>query len=233
MKIAFISAMIEEIEPILQTYDWQKSSIINSQQIYRTNFENNLDVYLLNTGVGKTNAAITTTQFILENNPDVIINIGTAGAINKNVAINDFVCASRLAYWDVDATDFGYQLGQVPKEDKYMEIDNTKFLNLIKDCNFNIHEGTILTGDSFISNHNLDKIKVDAFVNPLCCEMESMAIVQTAHKFNIPIYVLRTISDNAFINSHIEFDQYLSIVSKQYLTLFDLIIKNYGALINE
>ena len=42
------------------------------------------DKYLYYTGVGKINAAITTTTLIIENKPDLVINIGTAGSYEKH-----------------------------------------------------------------------------------------------------------------------------------------------------
>jgi adenosylhomocysteine nucleosidase len=44
------------------------------------------DKYLYYTGVGKINAAITTTTLIIENKPDLVINIGTAGSYEKHLS---------------------------------------------------------------------------------------------------------------------------------------------------
>ena len=58
-----------------------------------------------------------------------------------------------------------------------------------------------------------------------------MSIVYTAHQLNTPIYVLRTVSDNANEESNVSFDQYLNTVSQQYLSLFKYILTNGGDLV--
>ncbi len=228
-KIALISAMIEEIQPIIDTYHLTIISKINQQNVYF--FTNhNLEIYLFNTGVGKTNASLTTALAIKQFAFDLIINIGTSGSIDPNVKVGEFVCATQLAFYDVDATAFGYELGQIPKTPLYQNIDSSVFLNFLKPLNLPIHQGLVLTGDSFINNKTLSKIDINYFDHPLCVEMESMAIVYVAHQLQKPIYVLRTISDNAYIDSNIEFKTYLHQVSQQYLLIFNHLVNNYEML---
>ena len=225
MKIAIISAMIEEINPILKKFDFKVINTINDQKInYFKNGSN--DFFVFNTGIGKVNGAITTSLTIKEYKFDFIVNIGTSGGIKKGIQIGDFVLADKLSFFDVDATVFNYEIGQVPREKKYLTInDNELFLEYIKELNFNIHIGTILTGDSFVTNKVLEKIELSKFDNPCSIEMESMAIVYAATKLNTKIVVLRTISDNAFEESNVEFNEYLSIVSEKYLLLFELMMR--------
>lgn len=229
MKVAIISAMIEEIQPIIDQFELSIIDNINNQDIYYYQHQD-LEVYIFNSGIGKTNATITTTLSITKYNFDFIINIGTSGGINKNVMINDVVIANKLAYWDVDATAFNYEIGQVPQENKYEIIDNTEFLKWIAPLNFKYHKGLVLTGDSFIDANNFKRIEIEAFDDPLCVEMESMAIVYTAHRLNTKIYVLRTISDNAYYDSNVEFNTYLNEVCVKYQNLFQHLIDNYEQL---
>lgn len=231
-KIAIISAMIEEVQPIINEYKPVKIDSINNQTIYKM-VQEKIEIYIFTVGIGKVNAAITTALAIKEYQFDFIINIGTAGSINKNVMIGDFVCADKLAFFDVDATSFGYSFGQIPQQQLYEEINVDKFLAWLKPLNLPIHVGTVLTGDSFIDDSTIKNVKIEKFDHPLCCEMESMSIVYTAHRLNTPIVVLRTISDNAFIDSNIEFDQYLEQVSQQYLIIFEFLLTTAQDLSNE
>ncbi len=57
--------------------------------------------------------------------------------------------------------------------------------------------------------------------NLYAVEMESCAIVMTSKHLNIPCYVLRTVSDLAYSNSTIEFDEYLELVSSKFIKLIE------------
>ncbi len=223
MKILFLSAMPEEIAPILDIYKGLKITCINQQDVY--SFSGKQHNYLFsNTGVGKVNAAITTTLLIDKYHPDLIINIGTSGGVNKNLAIADFVIADKLVFHDVDVTGFNYELGQLPSENTYFTIPNaheflTNWLITFK----NSHIGTIATGDQFINNLTRQKQIETNFDNVYAIEMESAAIVMTAFKFNVPIFVIRTISDLAYSDSSMEFNQYLDIVSKNFVKFVEVL----------
>ena len=165
-----------------------------------------------------------TVLLINKYNPDVIINIGTAGGVHKDLDIADFVVADKLVFHDVDVTGFSYEKGQVPGQDQYFPIENNeKFAEFLKQVIPNIHVGTVTTGDQFVNDVN-HQIKIDeTFDNVYAIEMESTAIVMTCKQLKTPIFVLRTISDLAYKESNIEFPKYLDIVSKQFVVIVKLI----------
>lgn len=231
-KIALIAAMEEEIAPIIDKYQPRIITTINQQTIYLL-VNDEIELYIFNTGIGKTNAAITTALSINQFQFDLIINIGTCGGLAPQICVGDFILADRLAYFDVDATSFGYDFGQVPQTSLYQTIDVTPFKSWLTPLNLaTIHQGTLLTGDSFIDDHNRNTLRLAAFNNPLGVEMESMSIVYTAHQLDIPIYVLRTVSDNAQNQSNITFDQYLTDVSQKYLVVCEALLTRGEELID-
>ena len=186
--------MLEEISEILKDNDYEIINKINGQEIYHIHRKN--EYFIFATGIGKTNASITTVLTINEYDFDLIINIGTAGNIKK-LPIGSLIVGEKLAFFDADATVFGYSYGQIPRENLYEIIENDQNLIVeIKKKIKNIYYGTILTGDTFVTKENIEKFKLDSFDNPLAVEMESMAIVRTAHKLKKKIYVFRTISDD-------------------------------------
>lgn len=73
------------------------------------------EVVLLESGIGKVNAALGTTLMADRFKPEVIINTGSAGGMAEGLAVGDVIISDRLAYGDVDVTEFGYTYGQVPR----------------------------------------------------------------------------------------------------------------------
>jgi len=226
MKIAIISAMIEELQPLVDYFKLQKINQLNGQTVYHLKNDDN-DYYFLNSGIGKVNAAITMTLLIKEYAVEHVLNIGTAGGVHDKLVVADFVVAENLLFHDVNVTSFGYEIGQIPGQDQYFKIKNALILHnyLLKIVN-NVHLGNIATGDQFIDT-NEAKIRIaKQFTNVFAIEMESAAIVMTCQNLNVDCVVLRTISDLVNSESSYDFNEYLAIVTKNFIILIKQIIKD-------
>ncbi|MDP3352144.1 MAG: 5'-methylthioadenosine/adenosylhomocysteine nucleosidase, partial [Flavobacteriaceae bacterium] len=85
-------------------------------------------------------------------------------------------------------------------------------------------QGTILSGDQFISS----KEKITDLLIDLpqadCIEMEGAAIAQVCYEYNIPFSIIRIISDKAMDNSHIDFQNFANEIASHYAKA---ILKNY------
>jgi adenosylhomocysteine nucleosidase len=219
MKIAIISAMEEELRPLLTEYKFAKIDTLNNQETYSYK-GNNKEFLALTSGIGKVNAAITTTLLINKYDPDLIINIGTSGGVGENLEVCDFIVADKLVFHDVDVTGFNYQLGQLPGKETYFKIENVgTFKELVSKLDVNLKVGTVATGDVFVNKKEKSNFIVENFDNVLAVEMESTAVVMTAQSLGKEIFVLRTISDLANEESSISFDKYLDYVSQNFAKL--------------
>lgn len=193
MKIAIISAMHKEIEPILSKITFTEK--VNYQNyLFQKGYINDNEVCITIGGIGKVNSGIITALMNeIFPNSDLLINIGISGGILHNVSKGDIVISEKLSYSDVDTTQFGEEYGQIPDMPRFYYGDK-KIIDKIK----NIGEvGLVLTGDAFIN----DKKKVDEIIShfpnekPLCVDMESTAFAQAAYLFDIPFVSIRCISD--------------------------------------
>ncbi len=223
MNIVIMSAMSEEIKPTIDAYNPELIDQINNQPVYK--YQANNTYYFLNSGIGKVNAAITTSLIIEKYQPDLIVSIGTAGGIGSGLKVSDIVIADKMAFWDVDVTAFNYEIGQLPQKEKYFTVNNhQRFTKLVQKLEHPLHIGTIVSGDSFVCREEQRSYIMENFDNVLAIEMESTSILMTAQQLGIDCVVLRTISDLADGSSDISFDEYLEIVSekfKELITLFE------------
>ncbi len=219
MKIAIISAMDEEIAFTKEKFQAKEINKLNNQ-VLSTYVTKKNEYYLLNSGIGKVNAAITTTLLIEQYKPDLIISIGTAGGVNKALEIGDLVVGDKLVFHDVDVTGFDYKLGQLPGEKIYLTPNNLEeFTKKLDDINLKYHVGTIATGDIFVNKKEKTAFIEENFDNIYAIEMESTAILMTANHLDTKCYVVRTISDLAHSDSSLEFNEYLDIVSQKFFKL--------------
>ena len=229
--IGIICAEPEEIEAIASYMAETQKTKINSFEFILGKIENTKCVLVLS-GVGKVNAAICTQTLILKFSPDVILNVGVAGGIGQNLKIGDIIIAENAIQHDFDVSVFpnrkkgqitGFSDVKIPCTPKIAEI-------LIKCAskipNIKNHSGTVLTGDQFINS--IDKIsKLQKEFGGIACEMEAGSIAQVCYINNIKFGIIKSISDLADNNSHVDFHKFIKDSSKSAGILLHKFIKSY------
>ena len=186
----------------------------------------NTQVLLVRSGVGKVNAA-RVCQLITDNyNLDLIINLGSAGALNDTLKIGDIVIGQKLVQHDFDVTAFGRAKGFIPESGLFFESDKDliKRCNNIKINNINVVHGIIGSADIFVTD-TLQKQSIIKEFNCDCVEMEGASIAQVCFLNKIPFLVFRSISDTPNGNNNIDFNEYLKLASKNCATFILELIK--------
>ncbi|TNH07465.1 5'-methylthioadenosine/S-adenosylhomocysteine nucleosidase [Testudinibacter sp. TR-2022] len=217
MKIGIVGAMLQEVE-ILRN----KMSDVTTHQIAGcTLYQGSLhgaDVALVQSGIGKTAAAMATTALILLTKPDCVINTGSAGGIAADLAIGDVIVSTETAYHDADVTAFGYAKGQLPGCPATF-ASNQALIELaqkvVQAQGKSAVNGLICSGDLFCNDQQqIARIKAD-FPAAVAVEMEAAAIAQVCFSFDLPFVVVRAVSDVADQVSHISFDEFLPLAAQQ------------------
>ncbi|SOC32362.1 5'-methylthioadenosine/adenosylhomocysteine nucleosidase [Brochothrix thermosphacta] len=228
MKFGIIGAMQEEVELLIgMLVDREEHQIANG--LFYTGQLEGRDVVLLQSGIGKVNAALTTSILIDRFSPDVVINTGSAGGLDTNLNVGDVVLAKQLTYGDADATAFGYSYGQVPQMPAFYEPEaelQSKVLALLKaiSTDYQVVEGLILTNDSFIHRPDQREHLLAHFPNAQASEMEATAIAQTAFQFKIPSIVIRSLSDIAGKESSMTYEEFLPLAAENSARIVKTIV---------
>ncbi len=183
---------------------------------------NNKDVVCVKCGVGKVNSAHICQVMIDNFNVELVVNIGSAGGVDKRLKVGDVVIADKLFQHDFDITPFGRELGEIDNIGKFIETDK-KLLEIFKDKNVFI--GGIASGDKFIhEKEEKDKIR-DTF-NVMCVEMEGASIAQVCFLDKVKFLVIRSITDTLEGNSKVDFETFLTEASKNAANILKDIINN-------
>jgi adenosylhomocysteine nucleosidase len=228
MKIAIIGAMEEEVTLLRDHIESKEQTIVAGYE-YTSGKMDDADVVLLRSGIGKVNAAMSTTILLEKFNPDVVINTGSAGGFHPDLNVGDVVISSEVRHHDVDVTVFGYEYGQVPQlpaafvaDEKLVQVAE-KAAKEINDIQ--VVKGLIATGDSFMN----DPARVDfvrgKFNDLQAVEMEAAAIAQVAYQFQTPFVIIRSLSDIAGKESNVSFEQYLEKAAVNSANLVMKIVK--------
>lgn len=209
--IGIIGAMEEEVT-ILKNKLTQLSEISVAHVKFYTGILKDREVVITQSGIGKVNAAISTTLLINKFKPDVIINTGSAGALYESLNVGDVLISDDVKYHDADATAFGYEYGQIPQMPVAFQSSKPlieKVSQVVQQQQLTAKVGLIVSGDSFIGSvEQRQKIK-KAFPNAMAVEMEATAIAQTCYQFNVPFVVVRAVSDLANGEAEMSFEAFL------------------------
>ena len=131
-------------------------------------------------GVGKIKATYHLVKAIQKHQPDLIINLGTAGSTEFNKG--SVVCCTEFIQRDMEVTALGFQKFETPFSTdpiilQYgLEIDN-------------LPKGICGSGDQFEMEHKNPEYNV--------IEMEAFALAKVSKEENIPFLCLKYISDGA------------------------------------
>jgi adenosylhomocysteine nucleosidase len=237
--IGIMGAMPEEIEGVVNLLTNPVATTMG-KRIYFTGQINGIDTVVVFSRWGKVAAATTATTLIHEFKITELLFTGVAGAISPNLKIGDIVLGQRLIQHDMDARPLMKQY-EIPLLSKtYFESDVThldiatkairnvfesKSLHSVIEIE-NLNEfaisqpklvvGDIASGDQFFSSNEQKQALKTQLPNVLCVEMEGAAVAQVCYEYEVPFSIIRTISDVADDQSHIDFPSFIKKISSKY-----------------
>ncbi len=205
-KIGIIGAMNAEVS-YLKSIATDKNETQAGSLTFVEGKINGTNVVIVQSGIGKVNAALCAQRLILSYGVTHIINTGIAGAAAEGLDVLDFVVSTDAVYHDMDTTGFGYKPTEIPQmkvsafeADKAMISAALSAWDSLKESDdFKGHKliaGRIASGDQFISNKQVKQHIID-ICHPGCVEMEGAAIAHASYLNNTPYLVLRCMSDCA------------------------------------
>lgn len=217
MKFGIICAMPEEIKELTARLSDKQVETIGGKDYLQGKISNQ-QVVLVESGIGKVEAGITTEHLITDFNVDVVINSGSAGGIGQGLHVGDVVISSETAYHDVDARAFDYVYGQLPGKQprfKASEKWGRALETAGEQTGLNIKRGLIVSGDQFIASQDaIDQI-LHYFPEALSSEMEGAAVGQVATDHDVPYVVVRAMSDTGNEDAGVSFDEFIIEAGKR------------------
>ena len=223
--IGIIGAVIEEAEAIKKEIRDINSNVINGISFFTGKF-NDKDVVFVQSGIGKVNAAITATLLIEKFEVNEVIFSGVAGSLNEKLKVGDVVIGRDIVQHDVDATAFGYKMGQIPQMKEWAFESDKELIEKtgnISDFDHHIFYGRILTGDQFVSKKDL-KIQLGKDFEALCVDMESGAVAQVCTRLGVKFLIIRSISDSITDESGMEYETFVKLAAKNSTKILENII---------
>ena len=227
--IAVVGAMEQEIELLRESMANVKHVSFGKFSAYEGELAGKRMVLVLS-GIGKVNAAVSTSWVIHQFAPDCVINTGSAGGLGKGLKVGDVVIGETVAHHDVDVTAFGYVLGQVPQLPAVFASDENLIHQAEKAAQVfegaAVTQGLIVSGDRFVhSSEGVVEIR-SHFPDVKAVEMEAAAIAQTCHQLEVPFVIIRAVSDSADEKADISFEEFLKTAAVSSAKMVTEIVKS-------
>ncbi len=228
MRIGIIGAMTEEVQGFKKRMENLDEEKIGTLTFY-TGVMHDKDIVLLETGIGKVNAAIGATLMIEAFDVEAIIFTGVAGGLNEDLDLGDVVVSRDLIQHDFDTTVFGDKLGVIPRMENSTFKADGGLIDLAvkagKKLKGKVIVGRVLSGDQFIASPEKIAFLRKEFEGD-CTEMEGAAVGHVCQVMDVPFVVVRTLSDKANSDAHTDYATFVKIAAENSITLVDEMLAN-------
>lgn len=206
-----IGAMDGEIAAIRDALDTVRVVQVSGMDFYEGNLGGR-KVVVVQSGIGKVNAAVCAQTLILRFGATRVINTGVAGNLSPELGINDFVVSTEAVQHDFDVSPIGFKRGEVPYTgrvsfvaDPSLRAEAVEAVRRVAPAS-KVLEGRICSGDQFICTDEQRK-SISSMWGGLCCEMEGAAVAQVCHLNQVPFVIIRAISDDSDEMDFVQFQE--------------------------
>lgn len=235
--IGILSALPEELAAVAKGMSVHSVARHGGRE-FRTGEVGRHRVITVVAGIGKVAAATTATLLIERFAVNAVLFTGVAGGLHSSVKVGDVVIASEFLQHDMDASPLfpphevpGYARARFPTDatwqsrltqaardvlanlDTHVESASIKAFHLE---HAQVHSGLIISGDQFVSTAASSNGLSARLPDALATEMEGAAVAQVCHDFDVPFAAVRTISDRADDEAHVDFMRFVTEVASHY-----------------
>jgi len=220
--IGIITATIQEREALNKALGTEAKG---SMEFVRGTLEGT-EVVGVQAGIGKVNAALCTQKMIDLYHPDVILNVGVAGALEADLHVGDLVISRDAVQHDFDTTFFGDAPGFVTGSGLSFKADAEwieKAEAAAEKLALSWRTGRIASGDQFIASPEKKAWIAETF-QASCTEMEGAAIAQTAAVNDVPFLIIRAISDGADDGAPMAYYEFVNMAAERAMALIEAML---------
>lgn len=188
IKAAIIVAADAEWDVVLHHYHRTRDPMLPYETFAQSLATGSVDipVIFVHSGCGKVPAAAAT-QYVIDTwHPEMIVNVGTCGAIGRDIKVGDYIVASRTVIYDICERSGG--------QAEMIERFTTALPHIEPVVPLTVRRGTLVTGDQ-----DADPDQIASLIrlyDALAVDWESGAVAYVAVKRNqTDCLILRVVSD--------------------------------------
>lgn len=241
--VAILGAFDEEVRLLQASVQGKKETTIGGIRFVSGTL-NGRPVVVAETGIGKVNAAMTTTLALVQFRPAAVIFTGIAGGVNPALNPGDLVIAQSTAHHDYETVTFDRQPSRQTRNAATRQLNPAFFpadSALLRHAEAaaarvqleppqpggarpRITTGIVVTGDQFISSA-AKVAQLRTGFNADATEMEGAAVAQVCYQQGVPCLVIRSLSDRADENASNDMLNFYKTAARNSATLVMAILE--------
>lgn len=220
-RTGIIAAMESEIRDLSGSLDHERTERIAGREIHYGQLEG-LPVALVLCGCGKVNAAFSATLLAGHAEVDKILVTGISGGLAEGLKVGDVVIGDSFVQHDMDTRPL-FPLHEIPFEGFSVIGSDPELRHLLTGAarsmlasarpqgleEARVFEGLVVSGDQFLSSTEARNRVLENLPKACAVDMESAAIAQVCRAADLPLGVMRVISDSADGSAHIDFAKFV------------------------
>jgi len=235
---AILGAFRDEVDLVVGQVQDKKEVVIQQIKFTEGTLKGRKVVVAL-CGVGKVNAAITSTLLLEHFHPSELIFTGIAGAVDPELSQGDLVIGVEVGYHDYgalrpDSLERWRTRNPITNEQnplyfpsdarlvrlaytvsQTMKLERTGGSDSMAP---RVVRGRIITGDEFISSQAATA-RLYKQLGASATEMEGAAVAQVCWQQKVPFVVIRSMSDKGGNNAHMDMDAFYHIAARNSASL--------------
>lgn len=220
MRTAIVSAMHEELAAVLALMPDDSRELAAGREFWVGHLHGHEVVAVLSR-IGKVAAATTATVLVERFGVIGIVFTGVAGGLAPGVHVGDVVVADAFLQHDLDASPIfpRYEVPLYGTSQFRTDAALSDRLSLAAAAALpgrRVHRGLVVSGDRFVSTTQESRALQAALPLALAVEMEGAAIAQVCHDYGVPFAAVRTISDRADDEAHLDFPRFVREVASRH-----------------
>jgi adenosylhomocysteine nucleosidase len=222
-RTGIIAAMDSELRDLSASLDHERTEKIAGREIQYGHLEGH-PVALVLCGCGKVNATHSATLLACHAKVSRILVTGVSGGLAEGLKVGDVVIGDSFIQHDMDARPL-FPRHEIPFEGFSVIEADPDLRHLLADAarsmlataapqgleEAKVFEGLVVSGDQFLSSTEARNGVLDPLPHACCADMESAAIAQVCRAADLPLGVMRVISDSADGSAHIDFAKFVEV----------------------
>jgi len=235
---ALLSALPEEQYGLLDLLERRRPPVRHAGRDFVSGELAGRPVVLSLCGIGKVAAAATTAMLVERFGARRLVFTGVAGGLAPGVAVGDVVVASGFIQHDMDASPL-FPRHEIPLYGRALFEADTQLAGALEHAaaaalarpealcdaadrtrfglhGARVHRGLLVSGDRFVSALFEAAELRASLPQALAVDMESAAVAQVCHDYAVPFAAVRTVSDRADDQAHVDFPAFVEVVASRY-----------------
>ena len=222
-RTGIIAAMESEIRDLSASLEHERTEKIAGREIHYGRLEGQ-PVALVLCGCGKVNATLSATLLAGHSKISRILLTGISGALAEGLSVGDIVIGDSFVQHDMDTRPL-FPLHEIPFEGFSVIESDPELRHTLASAaremlgspskkpqgleSAGVFEGLVVSGDQFLSSSEARNRVLESLPKASCVDMESAAVAQVCRAADLPLGVMRVISDSADGSAHIDFAKFV------------------------